>query len=161
MSDLPNRITRSHVCGLPGPQEEMLAGAGLDRFELQALDVLRLLFAAQSGNRPRHGATADGVAVALFGPEEGPVLLVALSAFIHTMAISRSERFRYSNPYCAGCARVLTRHEAGLMRILHHLRRARSGAAMIEALLLCEAQPVTPLLAAAGDLVVLAPPVRD
>lgn len=159
MSDLPDRATRSHVCGLPGPQEEMLAAAGLDRFELQSLDLLRLLFAAESGNRPRHGATADGVAVALFGATEGPVLLLALSTFIHTMARGRTERFRYSNPYCAGCARVLTRHEAGLMRILHHLRRARPGAAMIEALLLCEAQPVAPLLEVAADLAALAPPV--
>lgn len=161
MSELPDRATRPHVCGLPGLQEELLAGTGLDRFELQALDVLRLIFAAESGNRPRHGATADGVAAALFGPEQGAVLLVALCAFIHTMAAARSERFRYSNPYCAGCARVLTRHEAGLMRILHHLRRARPGAAMVEALLLCEARPVGPLLEAAADLVALAPPPRD
>ena len=44
------------------------------------------------------------VAVAL----AGGILLAGLTAFVQTMAISRSENFRYANPFCAGCAAVVT-----------------------------------------------------
>lgn len=159
MRDLTPGASSRHGCGQPGHGEELLETAGFDRFEIQALDVMRLIFAAQSDQRPRHGATPEQVAKASFGAESGPVLLVALTAFIQTMALSRAERFRYSNPYCVGCARILTRHEAGLLRILHHLRRGRGGPAMVQALMLCEARPVAALLEAAEDLAQLSPAV--
>lgn len=159
MRDLTPGTSSRHGCGLPGKEEELLEDSEFDHFEIQALDVMRLIFAAQSGNCPRHGATPEQVARMMFGADHGPVLLVAITAFVQTMALSRAERFRYSNPYCAGCARVLTRHEARLLRILHHLRRGRSGGAMIQALMLCEARPVAALLEAAEDLANLAPAI--
>lgn len=143
-------------CGTPGPAETRLAEAGLDGFEIRVLDIARLICAGQSGNRPRHGAGAAEVAGRLFGAQ-GPVLLVAVTAFVQTMAVSRSEQFRYSNPYCAGCARVLTRHETALMRVLHHVRRGRTGLATVEALMICDSRPVAALLEAAADLAALAP----
>ena len=154
----PPRLGQTHGGGTPGPRESLLSHSGFDRFETRALDVMRLIFAAESGACPRHGASAQAVAASAFGHDMGPVLLVALSGFIHAMASSRRERFRYSNPYCAGCTRVITRDEAGLLRILHHLRRGHRGHAMIEALMLCEARPVETMMEAAADLAALSPP---
>lgn len=147
---------RGATCGTPGPTETLLDAAGFDGFERHTLDVMRLIFADQSGTRPRHGAGPADVADRLFGADHGPVLLVAITALVQTMAIARSEPFRYSNPYCAGCARVLTRHEALLLRVLHLVRRGRTGAATIEALMLCDSRPVAALLEAADDLAALA-----
>lgn len=149
--------TRSTTCGTPGPTETLLDTAGFDRAETRVLDVMRLIFADQSGARPRHGASAADVADRLFGAAHGPVLLVAITALVQTMAIARSEPFRYSNPYCAGCARVLTRHEAALLRVLHLVRRGRTGAATVEAVMLCDSRPVAALLEAAGDLAAMIP----
>ncbi len=149
---------RSTSCGTPGPQETRLAEAGFDGFETGVLDVVRLICAAESGSPPRHGAAPADVAERLFGKAQGPVLLVGITAFLQAMALSRSEPFRYSNPYCTGCARVLTRHEAALVQVLHHIRRERPGRAIVEALLICDTRPVAALLEAAGDLAQLAPP---
>lgn len=145
------------ACGMPGVHEEYLERSGLDRFEQDALEVMRLVFARMSGSRPRHAAGPEDVAIRLFGPQEGPALMAALSGLVDAMAISRSDRFRYSNPYCDGCARILTRNEANLMGVLHHARRERPGKAMAHALMLCDARPVGPMIAAAEAVAQRAP----
>lgn len=141
---------RGASCGHPCPTETLLDTAGFDGFERRTLTVMRQIFA-----RPA-GADAAVAADRLFGTAQGPVLLVAITAMVQAMALSRSEPFHYSNPACPGCARVLTRHEALLLRVLHLVRRGRTGPAMVAALMLCNSRPVAHLLDAAGDLAALA-----
>ena len=153
------RGTANHIrsCGQPGPREGLLADAGFDSVERRALEVMRLIFAGMSKTRPRYAPDVSAVANTLFGCQRGGILLAGLTAFVQTMAISRSETFRYSNPFCTGCAAVMTENERHLLSILHHSRRGSTGRAMTSALFLCDARPVAPLLDAAADLASLAP----
>ncbi len=153
----PSDSAPTRRCGQPGPREELLAESGFDLFERQALDLMRLIFADMSGGQPRHARAPSEVAQALFGPIRGDALFLGLSALVRTMAMARAEPFRYSNPYCDGCARVLTRDERNLLAVLHHVRRSARGAATAHAIMLCEARPVAGLLDVAADLARLVP----
>lgn len=153
----PSNPAPTRPCGQPGPQEELLAESGFDLFERQALDLMRLIFADMAGGRPRHARTPFEVAQALFGPVRGAALFQGLSALVRTMAMARAEPFRYANPYCDGCARLLTRDERNLLAVLHHIRRSARGAATAHAIMLCEARPVAGLLDIAADLASLVP----
>ncbi|MDR7124759.1 hypothetical protein [Pseudotabrizicola sp. 4114] len=157
------RGATNHVrpCGQPGPRERLLAGSGFDNFEIRALEVMRLIFAGMSKTRPRYAPDTVMVAHTLFGCHRGGILLAGLTAFVQTMAMSRSENFRYANPFCAGCAAVVTENELHLLSILHHSRRGATGRAMTYALFLCDARPVAALLDAAADLASLAPLTAD
>lgn len=150
--------THAKVCGHPGPRERLLAEAGFDEFEIRALELMRLAFAAMGRRQPRYAPRIADVAHTLFGCHRGSVILAGLTAFVQAMALSRSDPFRYSSPFCAGCAGVLTENEHHLLSILHHARRGSTGRAMTHALFLCDARPVGPLLDAAADLASLVPP---
>lgn len=154
-------LSRQTTCGIPGPREERLQDSGLDTFEINALEVMRLIFARMSGNTPRYTPEVEAVAETLFGRPHSALVVAGLTAFVQVMAMSRTQRFHYSNPFCAGCATIMTQNEGHLMRVLHHVRRGQSGRAMTHALLLCEARPVAGLLEAAHDIAALAPMAGD
>ncbi len=152
MSDMNARAAANRLCGIPGPREELLSATEFDRFELGALEIMRLTFAAMEQNQPRYAPQAEEIAATRFGRARAALIVSGLTAFVQVMAVSRSERFRYSNPFCDGCAAILTQDEANFLRILHHVRRGQRGRAMTHALMLCDARPVGPVLDAAGDL---------
>lgn len=161
MPDANDSPYRNNLCGHPGPREELVETAGLDRFERAALEVIRLILSDMAGHRPRYAPDTAQLAQARFGWQRGGAILAGLTAFAQTMSLSRRDTFHYSNPYCPGCCQVLTQGEGHLLRLLHHMRRGQRGRAMAHALILCEARPVAALLDAASDLASLVPPGTD
>lgn len=147
-------------CGTPGPSESLLSDAVFDLFERECLDVMRLVFAQMAQNLPPLVMEPQDAARVQFGPIRGDRICAAVVQMVHVMAISRSDGFRYSNPFCAGCAAVLTQPEHLLLHVLHHTRRAQPGQAIAHAVMLCDSRPVGPLIDAAAELARLAPPAR-
>lgn len=130
-----------------------VADCGFDPFERQSLVLMRHIFTAMA--RSRHARSEDLVPFTqgLFGTASGDRIFVALLCFVRTMSLSRSETFRYSNPLCPGCAIRITPEEEHLMRILHHVRAGREGRAMIHALMICDREPIGPLIEAAHAVI--------
>lgn len=143
-------------CGKPGKHATLLADAGFDAFEQGCLAVLRRCFATMTGPQAPHlPQSLEPLLMAqhLFGAGPGAALKQALQELVQIMATSRSQPFVYSNPWCMGCAQVLTATERRLILILHHLRRGQSGRAIAEALMLCDARPVGPVIEAAYGVI--------
>ncbi|MHC0053003.1 hypothetical protein [Actibacterium sp. D379-3] len=156
----PHADTARHICGIPKPGEVLIARAGFDRFESDALFVMRHVFLTMQPNPSRAGADPYAAAETAFDGRAGIELATALVALVQTMAMGRSAGFSFSNPYCAGCAGVLTGCERHLLSLLHLTRRGAEGRAMVHALMLCDRAPAQALLAAAHEVARRAPHVR-
>lgn len=143
-------------CGGFKATDALVKTSGLDAFEQCLLELIRLKLAQMSGPKPRYSAEIEDIAVEFFGAQAAPHLLQATMHLVAVMAHARSEQFHYANPYCEGCARILTREEGHLMRLIHHARRGQKGHSYAQALMLCESKPVSEVILAADDLAQLA-----
>ena len=148
-------ILSSNACPPRREGSLTLQAVGLDLVEMQILDLMRLQFAQRADRVPRHAAMPEEVARQVFGAAAAPRLIAGITRVIDEMASARSEVFRYSNPYCAGCARGITPEESNLMQMLHHQRRGHRGRAMVHALMICEARPIAALIEVTAELAIL------
>ncbi len=157
MKDQRNSETTQGGCVRPRRGDGALQTSGLDSFELAVLEVTRLMLAYARGHRPRYAPDLSQVARNLFGSDAGDMVLAGVTAMVQTVTLSRSEPLRHANPFCVGCSSQLLLDEGRMMRVVHHLRRGRTGQATLQAVMLCEARPVAALLAAAAELAALGP----
>lgn len=150
----PNRPSSPETahCGTFNASDALVASSGLDAFEQRLLELIRLKLAHMAGPKPRYSAEIKDIAAAFFGAQAAPQLLEATMHLVAVMAHARSEQFHYANPYCEGCARILTREEGHLMRLIHHARRGQKGHSYAQALMLCESKPVSEVIRAADAL---------
>ncbi|ARE42287.1 hypothetical protein RGUI_4261 (plasmid) [Rhodovulum sp. P5] len=139
------------------PGDVPVSNAGFDTLEHAALTVARYYF--QSFAFPKSEGWVKGFALAEhnFHPRAVPAkaseVAVAILAAVQEMRAARKSGFRFSNPDCAGCARVLCGPERHFMEVLTALRRGSRSHAHTAALLLCEGNPTQPFLRAMEDLV--------
>lgn len=155
MSDPELPTPSRHGCPSRRAEHQALHAVGLDAVEIQILDLMRLQFAQRAGQVPRHAALPEDISRLAFGPAAAPRLTAAIARVIDEMASARSEVFRYSNPYCAGCARGITPEENHLLQMLHHQRRGHRGRAMVHALMICEARPIAALIEVTAELAIM------
>lgn len=153
----PSQNPSSHACASSG-MTPTLRQERFDSVEQRVLDLMRLIFSRRANALPRFAAKPADVARDHFGAEVGPLILQATEAVIQQMSLARRDTFHYTNPYCAGCADRLTAEEAHLLRIIKELRLGRRGSAMISGLMICEAEPIDPLIAAGAALAAQLPP---
>ncbi len=134
-----------------------LASAGLDGFEQGLLTVLRHFCVSFADPQSQDWMQAFGSATHQWGISTGPKAAQSLFAVFDTMRCTRPSVFEYANPYCAVCCARMTANERHLMRMLHAVRRNRSGEARTEAMLLVEGRDSHDLLAAAFAFACLFP----
>lgn len=151
-----NRIGQGLGCNCPNAHDVPLSGAGFDAFEQAALEIIRHICLTMAP-RPARPGDPFGIAQELFSGVEGAHLGAALTAFVQTMAMGRSANFKFSNPYCRGCAARLTDSERHLLLVLRAVRRGHWGVATAHAAMLCDRGPVDGLLSAAADVAAWAP----
>lgn len=154
----PARNARASVFRCAGREECLLSDTAFDRFERDALVVIRQACGAMSAGRRRGQGDVYGLAARLFPWDRQQMLACALVALVQTVALGRSARFAYSNPACPDCAAVLTGAERHLLSLLHHVRRGETGRAVAHATMLCDRCPAQIPLAAAEAVAAYAPP---
>ncbi len=143
----------SHPCSAPSHGDDLpLDQAGLDRDEQQILTVMRFFF--QSFTHPESQGWMKSFRTAHdhFPQDQAARLAVACLAVIQAMRCTRNAGFRFSNPDCAHCARILSRDERQLLGALAATRRGQRSRAHTHALLLCEGNDTQPFLSAINDL---------
>jgi len=141
------------------PRDTPVAAARFDEVEQTLLTVARYYFQSFA-----HPATEAWVKAFALAEERFPSsaaqtkaseLAVALLAAVQAMRASRKSGFRFSNPDCPDCARILCEQERQFMEVLRALRQDARSRAHASALLLCEGNPTTAFLRAMTDLVAL------
>lgn len=141
------------------PQDVLVADAGLDPAEVAVLTVARHYF--QSFAFPQSQAWINGFARAeqMFPPGSGRAraaeIAVAVLAAVQAMRGTRATGFRFSNPDCPGCSRILSVHERQFIEVLAAIRRGRRGRAQVTALMVCEGNAHDAFLRAMSDLAAL------
>lgn len=142
--------------------EVLLARAGFDPAEHAVLTVARLFFQSFAIPQGHAWISAFARAGALFPPGTtragGPEIAVATLAAVQAMRAARKSAFRFSNPDCPGCARILGAHERHFMDVLCAFRRGARSRAHAASMLICEGNPADPFLAAMSDLAALIGP---
>ncbi|SIO09648.1 hypothetical protein SAMN05444722_0402 [Rhodovulum sp. ES.010] len=136
--------------------DTILAKAGFDPAEQAVLTVARHFFQSFALPKSQAWITAFARAEVLFPPgmagARAPELALAILGAVQAMRHARPSGFRFSNPDCPGCARVLCAHERHFMEVLCALRRGARSRAHTAAMLICEGNPAAPFLAAMSDL---------
>lgn len=152
------RHARASVFRCAGREECRSSDTPFDRFERDAMAVIRQACGGMSARRQSGQGDVYGAALRLFPWDRQQMLACALIALVQTVALGRSARFAYSNPACPDCALVLTGTERHLLSLLHHVRRGATGRATAHAAMLCDRCPAQMLLAAAQLVADYAPP---
>lgn len=118
--------------------ERRLSDIGLSPQETTILQVARCYF--QSFAVPAsHGWLQAHRTAAVELPEgRGPAVAAGVLDMVQGLRVSRRSVFRFSNPFCAACARILTPHERLMMATLTAYRTGRTDEARGHATLLCE-----------------------
>ncbi|WP_421703708.1 hypothetical protein [Aliiroseovarius sp.] len=142
-----------HPCSAPDHGNDLpVAGAGLDRSELQVLTVLRYFLQSFTYPASQAWMTAFQVAGRHFPAEQSANLALAALDMVQAMRVARREGFRFSNPECPGCRQVMSGDERQLMGALAAARRGQRSRAHTHALILCEGNDVQPFLEATNIL---------
>lgn len=137
----------------------MLAEAGFDPVEHAVLTIVRYFFQSFAFPQSQAWIAAFAKSQALFPPgmakARAPEVAVAILGAVQAMRGTRISGFRFSNPDCPGCARVLGAHERHFMEVFCALRRGARTRAHTAAMLVCEGNPADAFLTAMSDLATL------
>lgn len=138
-----------HGCGRAlQPGEGWLRDLGCDADEVAVLAVLRHLFTTLAAPAAQAWVKALDMAAAEFGPARAGPVVLDLVGVLDAVRAARRQSFKFSNPNCGCCARIVTEPETQLMLALHDLRRGRDGQAWLHATSLCDGNEVADVLAA-------------
>ncbi|GAA0307248.1 hypothetical protein [Rhodovulum strictum] len=145
-----------------GAGETLLADAGFDPAETAVLTIARLFFQSFAIPQGHAWIGAFARAGAFFPPgmarARGPEIAVAILAAVQAMRAARNSGFRFSNPDCPGCTRILGAHERHFMDVLCAFRRGARSRAHAASMLICEGNPADPFLTAMANLATLIGP---
>lgn len=126
--------------------------AGYHTDETAILQVARCFF--QSFGQPSSQAWLHAFELAQ-SPHlawDGPLVVARTLAAVQAMRLARRSAFRFSNPLCKGCSRIVTAHERQWMACLRQMRAGRPERAEAHALLLCESNSLRDLMATMEQL---------
>lgn len=118
--------------------ERFLSDLGLSARETTILQISRCFFQSFAVPASHGWLQAHRVAAAELPERIGPSVMCATLDMVQGLRVSRRSIFRFSNPYCAACARILTPHERLMMATLSAQIEGRCDEARAHATLLCE-----------------------
>lgn len=127
--------------------------AGLEPRDQVVLQTARYFF--ESFANPEHQSWLLGLKcpTLTYGEIDGVRVASLVLGAVQAMRQARQSCFRFNNPHCANCARLLSEHEGLFMRSFIALREGRRPVAFSYAMLLCETNPVDTFLAAQTRLI--------
>jgi len=70
-------------------------------------------------------------------------------AVVHEMRTTRKSMFHFSNPRCPNCSAIVTDDERHLLQMVQHARRGQSSRMTSSAMMLCEGNDASRVIAAA------------
>lgn len=98
---------------------------------------------------------ANALASAMFKEDLGPRISNAVLDVVQELRAARGSVFRFSNPDCPGCSAILSEAERQLMGIITAQHRGMESTAHAHALMVCEGNDTSGLIAASSRLAVL------
>lgn len=131
------------------PQDTKDALALVERlaeFEAQILGIARWQFQSFAFPQSQSWIESFKAAERCFGPPMAGHVTYATLNVVQAMRLARSSTFKFSNPLCLKCARLMTEPERQLTSALAAVRQGERSAAYIHALLLTEGNDPEPLL---------------
>lgn len=129
----------------------------LDAFDLAFLAAARFFCLSFSGlDRAAWVKAILGAENFFPGPASAETMRRALGV-VQDMRLARKSSLRFSNPRCRCCAEMVTQDERYLVQLVQALRAGRTSQAASSAMLLCEGNDVTRVMAAAQALADAAP----
>ena len=142
----------------PSPKETTLFEAGFDRVDLSLLEVARYYWQTFATPDAQTWISALHLSGVRFPEAEGYTVGVAMLATVQAMRTSRTSCFRFNNPRCPHCSRIVSEHERHFMNALQAVRQGRSGPAKTHAMMLCEGNDTDEFLSCASTLIQAATP---
>ncbi|MEM9872989.1 MAG: hypothetical protein AAF822_17275 [Pseudomonadota bacterium] len=138
---------RNPCCGRSAsPKETTISEAEYDEIETTILEVARYYWQTFAIPESQSWLFALQRSESRFpGPNGAEVGLETLAA-VQAMRMSRSSCFRFNNPSCAHCARIVSEHERQFMNIFQAVRAGRMGPARTHAMILCEGNDTDKLI---------------
>lgn len=133
-----NPHTRTDCHRDPAAKENLVSHAGLDADEIASLGILRCFISTFAEPQSQNWMKGFELAGTAFGAQKGPVIAALLLDLLQAIRRSRQSVFMFSNPNCAGCARILTEHERRLISAINTHRRRRPQATHLQLMMLCE-----------------------
>ncbi|WP_371169260.1 hypothetical protein [Aliiroseovarius sp. 2305UL8-7] len=130
----------------------LLETAGLDADERAVLHVMRYFFQSFTRSSTQGWMGTFRHALDQFPADQAANVALAVLSVVQNMRISRREVFRFSNPDCPGCCKVLCDDERQLIGIVVAMRRGQISRAHTHALLICEGNDTAPVLQATREL---------
>lgn len=134
-------------CGLEGRGTPIASFAYTDQ-EKAVLAIARHYFTSFAAPQCQGWIAGISYALCEFGDRRGPEIAVAVLSAVQAMRQARRSTFCFNSPDCESCAAHVTPHEQTLMSALRATAGQRHEAAQGHAALLCEGNPVAPLLRA-------------
>ncbi|MEM9198237.1 MAG: hypothetical protein AAGD12_10330 [Pseudomonadota bacterium] len=120
--------------------------------EKAVLAIARHYFTSFAAPQCHGWISGISCALCVFGDRRGPEIAVAVLSAVQAMRRARRSTFCFNSPDCDTCAAHVTPHEQTLMSALRATAGQRREAAQGHAALLCEGNPVAPLLRALETL---------
>lgn len=124
-------------------------------FEDQVLAIARHFFQAFASPASQAWIDAFGKAEREFPAPFGATIAHAVSIVINEVRVSRRRPFQFERPGTLAAAHGMTDTERYFVLVLHHIRRADRAAARAHALLLCEGNDASRVLAAFERLAII------
>ncbi|MEM6387139.1 MAG: hypothetical protein AAF718_12975 [Pseudomonadota bacterium] len=142
-----------HACRSKG--DMTLAALNADAIDFAFLTAARYFFVSFSEADTTAWLSAVLESESFFpGPEHAETMRRALGV-VHEMRVTRKSTFCFSNPRCPGCSAIVTNDERHLLQMVQYLRAGQISRASSSAMLLCEGNDATRVIAAARNFAAL------
>lgn len=115
-----------------------MSDIGLSPQDTAILQIARCFFQSFAVPASHGWLQAHRTATVELPDGAGPAIAAGVLDMVQGLRVSRRSVFRFSNPFCAACARILTPHERLMMATYTAYRAGRPDEARGHATLLCE-----------------------
>lgn len=144
----PNKETQS-------AQDTPLKDGGYDVFEKDILVIARLFFMTFTAPQSHSWIDAFEGANARFGPPFGATIAIAIADVIRSLGQCRTTPFQFISPHCLSCRQKISEEERYLLSAFQATRHNRRSDVMTFAMLMCEGNDASKVIAALERLSLL------
>lgn len=110
----------------------------LSSCEAKVLKVARYYFMTFADPSKQAWLDANDYSIKHFSADQGPYVALAILSAIQSMREARQSEFKFNNPECKVCSKLLTEHEKGLINTIRCKVNGEDQAASAHAFILCE-----------------------
>ncbi len=146
----PNSL---HGIDKSGRRKPVVSAQGYELCERHILELSRIFFVSFGQPETQFWMKAFCWAEKLYPAPAGATVAQAVLRMLNEMRTARPHTFKYTDPRCVNCSAFMTSEEKYMMDMLCHLRKNAGAKAHLSAMLLCEGNDPTALLAAGSNLV--------